>query len=62
MTKAYSKTIMERTHLRNKLLKNPTDLNKVLYNKERNYCVSPLRKEKKEYFAKVNEKGITDNR
>ena len=44
-------------------LKNPTDRNKVLYNKQRNYCVSLLKKEKKkEYFAELNEKGSTDNR
>ena len=30
MTKAYSKTFMQRTRFRNKFLKNPTDLNKVL--------------------------------
>ena len=62
MTKAYSKAIMQRIRFRNKFLKNPTDLNKVLYNKQRNYCVSLLRKEKKECFAKSNEKEITDNR
>ena len=62
MTKVYSKAIMRRTRFRKKFLKNPTDLNKVLYNKQRNYCVSLLRKEKKEYFAKLNEKAITDNR
>ena len=62
MTKAYSKAIMHRTRLRNKFLKNPTDSNKVLYNRQRNYCVSLLRKEKKEYFANLNEKTITDNR
>ena len=47
MAKAYSKAIMQRTRFRNKFLKNPTDLNKVLDNKQRNYCVSLLRKEKK---------------
>ena len=62
MTKAYSKAIMHRTRLRNKFLKNPTDSNKVLYNRQRNYCVSLLRKEKREYFANLNEKTITDNR
>ena len=62
MTKAYSKAIMPRTRLRNKFLKNPTDSNKVLYNRQRNYCVSLLRKEKKEYFANLNEKTISDNR
>ena len=52
MTKVYSKAIMQRTRFRNKFLKNPNDQNKLLYNKQRNYCVSLLRKEKKEYFAR----------
>ena len=62
MTKTYSKAIMPRTRFRNKFLKNPNDQNKLLYNKQRNYCVSLLRKEKKETFARLNEKDITDNR
>ena len=62
MAKVYSKAIMQKIRFRNKFLKNPTDLNKILYNKQRNYCVSLLKKEKKEYFAKLNEKEITDNR
>ena len=62
MTKAYSKAIMQRTRFRNKFLKNPNDQNKLLYNKQRNYCVSLLRKEKKEFFARLNEKDIIDNR
>ena len=62
MTKAYSKAIMQKTRFRNKLLKNPNDQNKLLYNKQRNYCVSLLRKKKKEYSARLNEKDITDNR
>ena len=62
MTKTFSKAIMQRTRFRNKFLKNPTDQNKLIYNKQRNFCVSLLRKEKKEYFAKLNEKDITDKR
>ena len=62
MTKTFSKAIMQRTRFRNKFLKNPTDQNKLIYNKQRNLCVSLLRKEKKEYFAKLYEKDITDNR
>ena len=62
MTKAYSKAIMQKTRFRNKLLKNPNDQNKLLSNKQRNYCVSLLRKKKKEYSARLNEKDITDNR
>ena len=47
MTKACSKAIMQRTRFRNKFLKNPTDLNKVRYKKQKNCFVSLLRKEKK---------------
>ena len=53
---------MERTRFRNKFLKHRTEENKLLYNKQRNFCASLLRKEKKEYFAKINEKDVTDNR
>ena len=62
MTKALSKSIMERTRLRNAFLKNPTVANKLAYTKQRNFCVSLLRKVKREYFANLNEKNITDNR
>ena len=62
MTETFSKAIMQKTRFRNKSLKNPADQNKLIQNKQRNFCVSFLRKEKKEYFAKSNEKDITDNR
>ena len=53
---------MERTRLRNNFLKNPLVANKLPYTKQRNFCVSLLRKVKREYFANLNEKNITDNR
>ena len=53
---------MQRTRFRNKFLKNTTDQSKLIYKKQRNFCVSLLRKEKKEYCAKPNEKDITDKR
>ena len=62
MTKAFSRAVMQRTRLRNKFLKNHSEVSKLLYNKQRNFCVSLLRKEKKKYFAKINEKDISDNR
>ena len=62
MTKELSKSFMERTRLRNKFLKNPTIENKLAYTKQRNFCVSLLRKVKKECFSNINEKNITDNR
>ena len=62
MTKALSKAVMDRTRLRNKFLKNPTNQNRLSYTKQRNFCLSLLRKEKKEHFANLNEMDITDNR
>ena len=62
MAKELSKSIMERTRLRNKFLKIPTIENKLAYTKQRNFCVSLLRKVKREYFANINEKNIIDNR
>ena len=45
MTKELSKSVMERTRLRNKFLKNPTLENKLVHTKQRNFCVS-LRKQR----------------
>ena len=61
MNKALSKGIMQRTKFRNKFLKDTSAENKLSYNKQRNWCASLLRKEKKKYFANLNEKDITDN-
>ena len=62
MTKALSTSIMERTRLRNTFLKNPIVANKLAYANQRNFRVSRLRKVKREYFANLNEKNITDNK
>ena len=62
MNKALPKAIMQRTRLRNKFLKNPTNQNRLTYTKQSNFCLSLLRKEEKEYLANLNEKDITDNR
>ena len=62
MNKVLSKYIMERTHLRGTFLKNPIVANKLVYTKQRNFCVSLLRKVKRDYFAKLSKKNITDNR
>ena len=62
MNKVLSKATMQRTKLRNNFLKDPSAANKFSYNKQRNWCVSLLRKEKKKYFANLNEEDITDNK
>ena len=53
---------MKRSRLRNIYLKNRSDNNKREYNKQRNYCVSLLRKTKTNYYANLNEKDLTDNK
>ena len=41
------KEVMRRTRLRNKFIGSKTDVDRIAYNKQRNYCVSLIRKEKK---------------
>ena len=41
------------------MISNRTEQNKP---KQRNYCVSLLKKSKKKYFANLNEKDILDNK
>ena len=47
MNKDIRKAIMTRTRLRNGFLKEPTPMNKLAYKKQRNYCVSLMRENKK---------------
>ena len=62
MTNEISKAIMTRTRLRNRFLKNRSNRNRDLFRKQRNLCVTLLRKSKKDYFSNLNEKQITDNK
>ena len=62
MNKTLSKEIMTRTRLRNRILKNRPEDSKRKYTKQRNYCVSLLRKVKDEYYSNLNEKDVTDNK
>ena len=62
MTKQVSEEIMKRSRLCNNFLRNRTEENKILYNRQRNYCVSLLRKSKRRYYENVNIKNLTDNK
>ena len=62
INKTIKKAIMTRSRLRNIYLKNRSDNNKREYNKQRNYCVSLLRKTKTKYYGNLNEKDLTDNK
>ena len=49
MNKKSNKEIMERSRLRNIILNKRSDLDRKAYNKQRNYVVSLLRKEKSNF-------------
>ena len=56
MTKSLRKAIMLRSKFRNKFLKEKIEESKSLYNKQRNICVSLLRKTKINYYAQLDNK------
>ena len=53
---------MRRTHLRNKFINFRTDADRIAYNKQLNYCVSLIRKEKKAYYSNLKIGDVTDNK
>ena len=57
-----SKAIMHRSKLKNRYNKNPNELNKINYKKQRNFCVNLLRREKKKYYDNLDINLLRDNR
>ena len=62
MTIKLKNAIMVSSRPRNTFLKHPTNENKEIYEKQRNFRVSLLRKEKKNYFENLDTKNISDNK
>ena len=62
MYKNISKEVMKRTRFQNHFFKYRTDENKCRYTKQRNNCVSLLRKTKTRYFSNLDEKNVTDTK
>ena len=62
MNKKLSKEIMKRSRLRNKFLNAKSYIDRKAYNKKRNYVVSLLRNEKKNFYSSLDTKVVTDNR
>ena len=62
MTKELSKAIIRRTKLRNQFLKKRTSEAKLKYNKQRNLCVSMLRKTKRNHYKNLDLNDINDNK
>ena len=50
MNKTLSKSFMERSRLKNRYNKFPTDENYTIFKKQRNYCVNLAAKTKKDYY------------
>ena len=62
MTKELGKAIMLRTNLRNQFLKIRISEAKLKYNKQRNLCVSLLRKGKRNYYKNLDLNDVNDNK
>ena len=50
------------SRLRNKFLRDRAETNRVCYNKQRNFYVNLLRKNKKDYYGNLNEKDVIDSK
>ena len=57
-----NKEIMKRSRLRSKFFSTKNDIDRKVYNKQRNLCVSLIRSEKKNFFSNINTCDITDNK
>ena len=53
---------MHRSELKNRYHKSPTEVNKNSYKKYRNWCVSLLKKEKRNYYNNLDLKVIKDSK
>ena len=62
MNKVLKKAIMKRSQLRNVFLNKRKLESQVAYNKQRNYCTSHLRKEKRNYFESNDTAKTSDNK
>ena len=62
MTKELRKEIMLRSKLKNKFNKERNHINWCNYKRQRNHCLSILRKTKKEYFNSLNMKQVSLNK
>ena len=62
ITKELIKAIMQRSKLCNLYLEVRSDENRNRYKKQRNICVSLLRKAKRKHYKDLNKADITDNK
>ena len=53
---------MDRSRLRNKLIKTRSNEDKKAYNTQRNYYLTLVRKAKKDYYNNLHHENVTDNK
>ena len=62
INKTINKEIMKRSRIRNKFLNTKSNIDRKAYKKQRNLCVSLIRREKKNFFNNICTRDITDNK
>ena len=62
MNRDLRKAIMVRSRLKNLYYKSKTNESKARYKRQKNFCLSLLRRTKKDYFANLKESNIIDNK
>ena len=62
INKELRKAIYDRSRLRNRFCKTPTEENEKLYKKQRNKCVSIRKKSIRNYFNKIANENVVTNR
>ena len=62
MTGKLSKAIMKRSKLHKIFVKEKSEASRKAYNIQRNYCVNPLKKTKRDYFENIKINNIADNK
>ena len=62
MNKELSQAFMKRAQLKNRSQKHPTDENIEKFKKQRNFCVSLLRKVKREFYNNLDTKIMSDSK
>ena len=53
---------MKRSRLRNKFLNTKSNIDRKLYNRQRNLCVDLIRNEKRNFFSNINTSCINFGR
>ena len=62
VTEELSKSIMNRSRLRNQFLKNRSVESRIKYSEQRNICVALLRKTKRKYYEALKLSDVNDNK